>query len=138
MLTYKQTSTNRLTLCDPEWDAERSSIIIPINEDITIKPNEIKIIDLGISMESSKDIKMEAAIAQGWENNSKIIINTNLLRNKYEEGEKISIQNTTDEKIRIGKNTNLIEIRIKEYPKENTLKLWEEFEEREEFERPNE
>ena len=53
-----------------------------------------------------------------------------LVRNKHEEGKKISIQNTTEEKIKIGKDTKAVEVKIREQQKETNIKSWEEFKER--------
>ncbi len=48
-------------------------------------------IDLGIILNSSKDLEIKIGLAEGWEDNIKLVINTDLSRNKFEEGEKISI-----------------------------------------------
>ncbi len=46
--------------------------------------NEVKVIDLGIILNTSKDLEIKIGLAEGWEDNIKIVINTNLSRNKYE------------------------------------------------------
>ncbi len=58
-------------------------------------------------------------------------LNTNLVRNKYEEGEKISIQNISEDDIKIGANTKLIEAKIVAKKKYNDVEDWEELKERE-------
>jgi hypothetical protein len=89
------------------------------------------VIDLGIILNSSKDIEIKIGLAEGWEDNIKLVINTNLSRNKFEEGEKISIQNISDELIKIGKGTKLIEAVVKIREKKLELPDWEELVERE-------
>ncbi len=57
-----------------------------------------------ISTNSSKDLEIIIGLAEGWEDNIKLVINTNLSRNKFEEGEKISIQIRQEKQIKTNSN----------------------------------
>ena len=130
MITCRYKSSNHNNI-EPEWNPKRDSLEIPIRESMIIKPNEIKIVDLGFEIRTTPDLEKRIGLAEGWDKNIKLIINTNLVRNKYEEGEKISIQNISEDDIKIGANTKLIEAKIVAKKKYDDVEDWEELKERE-------
>jgi dUTPase/copper chaperone CopZ len=130
VLTCRYTATKTGSL-EPEWNPKRDSIEIPIQETIKVKPNETKIVVLGIEIETTKDLETEVRQPEGWDKNIELIINTALVRNKHEEGEKISIQNISDEVIKYGEDTKLVEVVIRNRKKLKEPHDWEELKERE-------
>ncbi|WP_371079181.1 hypothetical protein, partial [Salmonella enterica] len=91
-------------------------------------PNETKILDTGIEFYHNNDINIEINTLDGWNSNNKIIINTNLVRNTFEEGEKISIQNITDNELFLSKGTALVKAEIINKGKTHKEVEWEEWE----------
>jgi hypothetical protein len=118
------------TFIEPSWNVERKVVEIPIQDEILLRVNETKIIDLGIELSTQKGFYADIEQAEGWDQNKKIIINTNLIKNKFEDGEKISIQNVTEGEIKIGRGTILTVAKIRQHSKAENQIEWEEFEER--------
>ncbi len=67
MITCRYKSSNHNNV-EPEWNPKRDSLEIPIRESMIIKPNEIKIVDLGFEIETTTDLEKRIGLAEGFTN----------------------------------------------------------------------